>query len=446
MSSSKHYDFFVIGAGSGGVRAARIAAGHGAKVGIAEASKLGGTCVNLGCVPKKIMAYASDYHAHFEDAKGYGWSVGETSFDWPTLIQNKNVEIDRLNGIYQNLLDNAGVDLIRGFAKFVDANTLDVDGEIITADKILIATGGKARKPTIPGGELTSTSDDAFYWPELPKRILVIGGGYIAVEFAHILSGMGSDVTLSYRGDLFLRGFDADIRNALADEMRTQGVKLEFNCNPDRIEKRGDVFVVPDDSCGGEYDMVLSAIGRDPHTAELNLEAAGVDMDSRGNVVINDDYQTSAPNIFAVGDVCGKYGLTPVAIKEGHVLVDRLFGNKPERFVNYNNIATAVFSNPPIGSIGMGEEAAKEAGYDVECFKSHFRPMRHVLAQREEKTLMKLIVDKKTDKVLGLHVMGLDAPEIVQGFAVAMNLGATKADFDCTMPIHPTSAEELVTL
>lgn len=443
---TQHFDYFVIGAGSGGVRSARIAASHGAKVGIAEASDLGGTCVNLGCVPKKLMAYAADFHQSFEDAPGFGWSLKHPSFDWATLIANKDKEITRLNNAYQNTLEKAEVSIFNGYARFIDQNTLDVDGTRITADKILIATGGCANRVDIPGGEHAVTSEEFFHLPDMPKKPIILGGGYIAVEFAHILHGLGAEVTLLYRGDLFLRGFDEDIRKHLKAEMEKSGINLIFNVTPSHIEKQGQVFTHVDKSGDkAEGDLIIAAIGRHPNVEGLNLDKAGVQTDENGFIIV-DNYVTSQPHIYAVGDVTDTEQLTPVAIKEGHVLADRLFGKMPEREVNYDNIATAVFSHPPIGTIGLSEDEARDAGHDVQTYSGNFRPMRYTLPDRDERALMKLVVDRKTDRVLGLHMCGLDAPEIVQGFAVAMNMGATKADFDRTMAIHPTSAEEFVTM
>lgn len=446
--SDKHYDYFVIGAGSAGVRSARIASTHGAKVGVAEASALGGTCVNLGCVPKKIMAYGADYHGHFKDARGYGWDVpDDIVFDWKTLIKNQRAEIARLNGAYQNTLDNAGVDILHGRATFRDANTVDVDGQTITADTFLIAVGGTPRFPNKPGGELMVSSDDMFTWPEMPQHAVILGGGFIAVEFAHILHGLGTKVDLLYRGELFLRGFDRDLAAHLANCMRDQGIGVHFNTDLESCEKTDDGYIVHTNT-GQSFscDLPLSAIGRDPVTANLGLEEAGVELAPNGQIDINEDYQTSQPHIYACGDVANHHNLTPVAIKEGHVIADRLFNKQAGRYVNYENIATAVFSDPPIGTIGMSEVDARQEGYEVAVFTSSFTPMRNQLAQKKEKTLMKMVVDAKSDRVLGLHMIGLDAPEIMQGFAIALNMGATKADFDRTMPIHPTSAEEFVTL
>jgi glutathione reductase (NADPH) len=445
---TKHFDYFVIGAGSGGVRSARIAAAHGAKVGVAEAGPLGGTCVNLGCVPKKLMVYSASYQASFEDARGYGWDVPkDIPFSWEKLIGNKNNEIKRLNGIYKKLLDGSGVETINGFARFINENTLDVGGETVTADKILIAVGGTPRRINKPGGEHVITSDEFFHWPNAPKRAVIIGGGYIAVEFANILNGLGAHVTLMYRGELFLRGFDHDIREGLAEEMRKQGIDLRFNCDVEKVEKNGPIYSIHT-TTGDilECDLPIAAIGRDPKTDGLGLDQAGINTAANGQIIINDQYQTSADNVFALGDVANQHNLTPVAIKEGHVLADRLFGGMTDERVNYDNIATAVFSSPPLSTVGLTEEQARERGFDIDVYKSGFRAMIFTMAERDQRALMKLIVDKKTDKVIGMHMMGMDSPELMQGFAVAMNCGATKADFDRTMAMHPTIAEEFVTM
>ena len=442
------FDYFVIGAGSAGVRSARIAASHGAKVGIAEASALGGTCVNLGCVPKKILAYGADYSGHFRDAKGYGWDVpDDIEIDWEKLIKNQRSEVSRLNNAYENTLSKAGVEIFNGYAKFVDPHTLDIDGKQISADKILIAVGGKPRTPYQEGGECMPTSDDMFSWTKKPKRAVILGGGYIAVEFARILHGVGAQVDLLYRGDLILRGFDDDVRNHLAETMQDHGINIHNHCDMEKCDQTEDGFIVHG-SNGKKYecDVALAAIGRVPAVDGLELKAADVSFLGNGQVDVNEDYQTSQPHIYACGDVANQDNLTPVAIKEGHVIADRLFNKQRDRNVNYDNIATAVFSDPPIGTVGLTEEKAKEEGYEVQVYSSKFTPMRNQLANKKEKTLMKMIVDAKSDRVLGLHMVGLDAPEIIQGFAVAMNCGATKADFDRTMPVHPTSAEEFVTL
>ncbi|MEZ5813815.1 MAG: glutathione-disulfide reductase [Alphaproteobacteria bacterium] len=444
--SKQHYDYFVIGAGSGGVRSARIAATHGAKVAIAEGSNLGGTCVNLGCIPKKLLAYGADYGYHMEDARGFGWNIPENiTLDWPKLIENKNKEISRLNGIYKSLLETAGVELFNGYAAFEDANTLSVNGQHVSADKILIAVGGTPRRPKCEGASLMATSDDVFHWPRKPENVVIQGGGYIAVEFAHIFHGLGAHVTLLYRGELFLRGFDRDIAAALAEEMRKSGIDLRFNTDVAKVEQNGNQYTVHTNT--GETlkcDLPITAIGRNPNIEKLNLDNAGISLAPNGQIAINENYQTSAAHIYALGDVANNTPLTPVAIQEGHVLADRLFGNMPERAVNYDNIATAVFSAPPIGTVGLSEEAAREQGFEPHIYESGFQPLKHKLSGRNEKTLMKLVVDAKTDKVLGAHMMGMDAPEVIQGIAIAMNMGATKADFDRTMAVHPTSAEEFV--
>jgi len=448
--TTTHYDYFVIGAGSGGVRSARIAASHGAKVGIAESRALGGTCVNLGCIPKKIMAYGADYAAHFADALGYGWNVpeGGLSCDWDTLVTQKNKEISRLNGIYQNLLEKHNVEILNGAARFIAPRTLDVGGQTITADHILIAVGGTPRKMSCEGAALMATSDEFFHWPEPPKRAVIVGGGYIAVEFAHILHGIGAHVTLVYRGDLFLQGFDNDIREALAAEMRKQGIDLRFSCDITKVEKNGKKYSLYT-TCGDilECDLPIAAIGRVPNIAGLELENARVTLAPNGQIATHPEtYETSAPHIYALGDVANAHNLTPVAIQEGHVLADRLFGTQKDRTVNYNNIATAVFSSPPLSTVGLTAEQASDQGFIVSTYKTTFKPLKHRLSGRDEMTVMKLVVDQTTDRVLGLHMMGQDAPEIMQGFAVALTCGATKADFDRTMAMHPTSAEEFVLL
>ncbi|MFN3700318.1 MAG: glutathione-disulfide reductase [Alphaproteobacteria bacterium] len=448
------FDYFVIGAGSGGVRSARIAASLGAKVGIAEYKAVGGTCVNVGCVPKKIMAYAADYSAHFEDARGYGWEGGAPEgFDWAGFIAKKNAEIERLNGIYSTLLENAGVTYFNGQASFIDPHRLEIgaDKATVSADKILIATGGTPRKDTISGAEHLLTSDEIFYLPRQPEHILIHGGGYVAVEFAHIFKGLGSKVTLVYRGDLFLRGFDDDLRLHLKTEMEKQGIALIFETALTAIEKTAQDRYTATLSNGTtlETNCILSAIGRIPNTAGLGLEAAGINTAPNGQIIINEHYQSSAPHIFALGDVANQFHLTPVATAEGQALAHHLFGHENEKknkIVSYQNIATAVFSNPPIATVGLSEKQARENGFEIDIFKTTFRPMKFILAARDEKILMKLVVCRKTDRVLGCHMIGLDAPEIMQGFAVALNAGATKADFDRTIGIHPTAAEEFVTL
>ena len=448
MADDHHYDFFVIGAGSGGVRSARIAAGHGAKVGIAEGNPLGGTCVNLGCVPKKLYAYASDFHMDFEDSRGYGWHTQKGLFDWSVLKAKKDNEIARLNGIYGRLLDNSGVTLYDGFAEFVDANTLKIGKQTVTADKILIAVGGTPTRPTFEGHEHVLTSDDVFMRDQWPEDITILGGGYIAVEMAHIFHGLGHVVNLIYRGPLFLRGFDGDLRSHLAEEMRNQGINVVFDDNIHSLEaKEGCKEVHLESGKSFETGEVICAIGRTSKTATLGLDKAGVEANANGSIPVNKEYQTSVPHIYAVGDVSSMYQLTPVAIKEGHYLADDLFGpNKDVKPVHYDNVATAVFSHPPIGTVGLSETQAREQGFDIDIYRTSFRAMKHTLSGREEKTMMKLVVDKKTDKVLGVHMIGADSPEIIQAMAIALNAGATKEVFDRTMPVHPTSCEEFVTM
>jgi glutathione reductase (NADPH) len=446
MSHNFDYDYFVIGAGSGGVRSARIAASHGAKVGIAEGRFMGGTCVNIGCVPKKLMAYAADYHAHFEDAVGFGWSGEKHSFDWSTLIKNKDTEIERLNGIYKNMLGNAGVTVHADYASFIDAHTLQVGDETITANKILIATGGTPRLPEFDGAEHMIVSDDAFYLDNLPNHVVIYGGGYIAVEFAHIFHGLGAKVSLIYRGDMFLRGFDDDIRDHLYKEMQKQGIEFHFNTTIEHIEKSKQLSITLSNGQTLQCDQTMAAIGRVAKTDNLNPSAANVALNANGTIKTNDTYQTSTHNIYAVGDVTGRVELTPVAIKEGHWLSDTMFGNIDRPTPSYDNIPTAVFSRPNIGTVGLSESQARDKGHDITVYKSDFKPMVHTLSKRDERTFMKMIVDNKTDKVLGIHMVGLDSPEMLQGFGVAIKAGATKAIFDETIGIHPTSAEELVTM
>ncbi len=449
MTQHKYdYDYFVIGGGSGGVRSARIAAGHGAKVGLAEGKYLGGTCVNVGCVPKKLFAYASDYHAMFEDAKGYGWSAEKPTFDWHTLIQNKDNEINRLNGIYQNMLENSGVEVFKEFATFIDDHTLQVGDQKITADKILIAVGGEPRRPDYEGAEHAIVSDDAFYLETLPKSVVIEGAGYIAVEFAHIFHGMGVETTIIYRKNTILNGFDIDIREFLTAEMEKQGINILLETNITKIGDNNGQKIVQTDKNGEILcDLVFSAIGRVPNVEKLGLSKTDVQHKENGQIIVNDRYQTNIDHIYAVGDVTNRVNLTPVAIAEGHWLADHLFKQSEGRkIVGYNDIPTAVFSNPNIATVGLTEEQARKQGHEIDIYKSNFKPMRHTLSGRDERALMKLIVDKKTDRVLGVHMCGADSPEIMQGIGIAMQCGATKADFDRTIGIHPTSAEEFVTM
>lgn len=442
------FDLYVIGAGSGGVRAARFAAGFGAKVAVAESRYLGGTCVNVGCVPKKLLVYGAHFAEDFEQASGFGWSLGEANFGWATLIANKDREINRLNGIYRNLLVNSGVTLHEGHARLVDAHQVEINGERFTAKHILIATGGWPQIPEIPGREHAIGSNEAFFLKELPKRVLVVGGGYIAVEFAGIFHGLGAQTSLLYRGDLFLRGFDGSVRKHLQEELTKRGLDLQFNADIERIDKQADgsLKATLKDGRVLEADCVFYATGRRPMLDNLGLENTGVKLDERGFVAVDDLYQTAEPSILAIGDVIGRVQLTPVALAEGMAVARRLF--KPEQYrpVDYANIATAVFSLPNIGTVGLTEEDARQNGHNVQIFESRFRPMKLTLTDCQEKTLMKLVVDADTDKVLGCHMVGPDAGEIVQGLAIALKAGATKQHFDETIGVHPTAAEEFVTM
>jgi len=441
------YDFFVIGAGSGGTRAARIAAAHGARVAVAEERYLGGTCVNVGCVPKKLLVYGSHFAEDFEDAANFGWSVGRRSHDWSTLIANKDTEIARLNGIYQRLIEGAGAKIYDARAILTDPHTLDVGGKTVTAETVLVAVGGWPSVPELPGHEHIITSNEAFHIETLPERIVVVGGGYIAVEFAGIFHGLGRKVTQLYRGPLFLRGFDDDCREFLAEEMLKKGIDLRFNSVVECITKQADGSVLLDLHGGEtiESDLVMYATGRSPNTAELGLKEAGVAVDEKGAIVVDADWRTNVPNIYAIGDVTDRIQLTPVAIAEGHALADRLY-NKSNRTVGYDNVASAVFSQPNIGTVGLTETEARAQIGAVDVYKSAFRPMKHTISGRDERSLMKLIVDRKTDRVVGLHMVGPEAGDIVQGFAVALKAGATKSVFDATIGIHPTAAEEFVTM
>ncbi|VEF10934.1 glutathione reductase [Pseudomonas fluorescens] len=442
------FDLYVIGAGSGGVRAARFAAGFGAKVAVAESRYLGGTCVNVGCVPKKLLVYGAHFPEEFEQSSGFGWSLGEATFDWATLIANKDREINRLNSIYRNLLVNSGVTLHEAHAKIVGSNEVEVNGQRYSAKHILIATGGWPQIPDIPGHEHAIGSNEAFFLKELPKRVLVVGGGYIAVEFAGIFHGLGAETTLLYRGDLFLRGFDGAVRRHLQEELTKHGLDLQFNADIARIDKQADgsLKATLKDGRVLEADCVFYATGRRPMLDNLGLENTGVQFTDKGFIKVDDLYQTTEPSILALGDVIGRVQLTPVALAEGMAVARRLF--KPEQYrpVDYKMIPTAVFSLPNIGTVGLSEEEAREAGHDVVIYESRFRPMKLTLTQSQEKTLMKLVVDGKTDKVLGCHMVGPDAGEIVQGLAIALKAGATKRDFDDTIGVHPTAAEEFVTM
>ncbi len=448
--TSFDFDLFVIGAGSGGVRAARVAAGFGARVGIAEDYRVGGTCVIRGCIPKKLLVYASHFHEDFEDAREYGWTVGAPTFSWPRLIANKNKEIARLEGIYGRLLDGSKVKLYTARARCIDAHTLTVGAERITAKTILVATGGWPVMPRLPGIEHCISSNEAFDLPELPRRILIVGGGYIAVEFAGIFRGLGAEVTLSYRGEQVLRGFDHDVRTTLQAELRKKGMHLEMPTVVSTVEKSANGSLIAtlrnaNDTKRLECDAVMFATGRAPNTANLGLRELGVVLDDEGGIRVDEFSRTNIDNIFAVGDVTHRYALTPVAIREGQAFALTVFGNTPTP-IDHETIPTAVFSQPPVGTVGLTEEAALKRHGSVDIYKTDFKALKHTLSGRDERTLMKLIVEPKTGRVLGAHMVGADAPEIIQGVAIAVKAGLTKAQFDATCAIHPSAAEEFVTL
>ncbi|MCF3932843.1 glutathione-disulfide reductase [Acuticoccus sp. M5D2P5] len=447
--SQYDYDLFVIGAGSGGVRAARIAAQHGAKVAIAEEHRVGGTCVIRGCVPKKLMVYASQFSEHFEDAAGYGWTSGEATFDWPTFIGHKDREIDRLNAIYIRNLTNSGVELFMSSAAIEGPHQVRIAMEerTVTARVILVATGGRPwLDTTLPGIEHVVTSNEVFYLKRQPKRLLVAGGGYIAVEFAGIFNGLGTETTLIYRGSEILRGFDDELRGNLRAEMEKKGVDFRFDTIFTNIEKRGEELLATTRS--GETlaaDAILFATGRRPATEGLGLDAVGVTLNERGAVCVDHESRTSVPSIYAIGDVTDRINLTPVAIREGHAFADTVFGDTPRK-VDHTLVPTAVFSQPELGTVGLTEEEALEVYDAVDVYATSFRPMLHTLTGRDERTFMKVIVDGETDRVLGVHVMGHGAGELAQVLGIAVKMGATKADFDATVAVHPTAAEELVTM
>ena len=448
--SADSFDLFVIGAGSGGVRAARMAAQSGARVAVADPAPLGGTCVNLGCIPKKLYSFAAHYADAFEESHGYGWTMAEPRFDWATLKANRAREISRLNGIYAQLLDGSGVTTLRSRATLRGPNEVEVDGRIHRAKHVLVATGGRPVVPVLPGHELAVTSNEMFDLPEFPRRLVVIGGGYIASEFASIFAGLGSQVTQLYRGEQILRGFDDDVRNFVAAEMGKKGVALRTQARATQIERIGGAVggalqVTLADGSVLPADTILYATGRRPNTEGLGLDELDVRLTPNGAVVVDEHYCSSVPTIHAVGDVIDRVQLTPVALAEAMALVDRLFGDGRRR-VDYDLIPTAVFTDPNIGTIGLTEAAARERFGDVQIFRSEFKALKHTLSGSSERTLMKLVVDAKSDRVVGLHMVGADAGEIVQGFGVALKAGATKAQFDATIGIHPTAAEEFVTM
>jgi glutathione reductase (NADPH) len=442
-------DLFVIGAGSGGVRAARIAAGYGAKVMIAEEYRVGGTCVIRGCVPKKLMVYASRFSHDFEEAAGFGWSLGEATFDWATLIRNKDREIDRLEGIYRTNLERSGVEIVNSRAVIEDAHTVHVlaTGQRVRARIILVAVGAHPTlEPVVPGGELSITSNEIFHLKELPRRIMVVGGGYIAVEFAGVFAGLGSAVTLLHRGDKLLRGFDDDVREALGAAYAQRGIDLALGKTATRMDRTADgIAVTLSDGSVVTVDQVLVATGRRPNTGGLGLDKVGIAVDQVGAIPVDSYSQTLIPSIYAVGDVTNRANLTPIAIREGHAFADTVFGHKPT-IVDHDLIPTAVFSTPEIGVIGCSEAAAWSRYGDIDVYRTAFRPMKATLSGAQDRVLMKLIVDKATDKVVGVHVVGHDAGEMIQLAGVAVTMGATKADFDRTVAVHPTASEELVTM
>jgi glutathione reductase (NADPH) len=440
------FDLFTIGGGSGGVRASRVSASYGARVALAEDDRLGGTCVNVGCIPKKLFAYAAHCRGDFEDAASFGWTVGEARFDWPTLVANKDREIARLNGVYERLLLNAGVTIVRGRAKLVDAHTVEAAGKRYTARHILIATGAKATVPGIAGAELGITSNEAFTLERLPARALVIGGGYIALEFASIFNGLGVKTTLAYRGARLLRGFDAELGERIAAELQKKGVAVRLAAAPARVDRHaGASKVTYADGTSEDADLVLFATGRAPNTAELGLEVAGVRLATDGAVEVDAYGRSSVESIHAIGDVANRLNLTPVATAEGMALARTLFRGDPTA-MDYDTVPTAVFCDPNVSTVGLSEDAARAKSGAVDVYKTSFRSLKHSLGASEERIFMKLVVDARTQRVLGAHMIGPDAGEVIQGIAIAVKLGATKAQFDATVGIHPTAAEEFVTL
>jgi glutathione reductase (NADPH) len=440
------YDLFTIGAGSGGVRASRMSAVYGAKVAVAEERKLGGTCVNVGCIPKKLLVYASHFNEEFEDAAGFGWSVGERRFDWTKLIANKDKEIDRLNGVYKRVLENAGAEIIYGTARIIDPHTVTVGDKKCSARYILVATGGRPDIPKFPGFEHAITSNEAFYLPALPRSIVIVGGGYIGVEFAGIFHGMGTRVTLVHRRALLLSGFDDDVREALGREMQKKGIDLRMQTTIQRIDKTKDglrITLANGDIL--EAERIMFATGRSPNTAGLGLEQAGVKLNERGAIIVDRQSRSTTPSIYAIGDCTERRNLTPVAIAEGRALAETLFNHNPMQ-LSYENLPSAVFSQPNVGTVGLTEGQARERYGRIDVYRASFKPLKHTLTGRNELITMKLVVDAATDRVLGCHMVGPDAGEIIQGLAVALTCGATKAQFDATLGIHPTAAEEFVTM
>ncbi|HLX81549.1 MAG TPA: glutathione-disulfide reductase [Burkholderiales bacterium] len=440
------YDLFTIGGGSGGVRASRFSANLGARVAVAESGRFGGTCVNVGCIPKKLFSYAAHFRDDLKDAADFGWTASEPAFDWAKLLANKDREIDRLNGVYERALVNAGASIIRGKAVVRGKNEIEINGKTSTAKHILVATGSWPQKPDIPGSELAITSNEAFHLEKLPKRALVVGGGYIAVEFASIFNGLGVQTTLAYRGAQLLRGFDAELGKRLGEEMARKGVAVTFNCSPVNLTKQDNSIQVEfNNNTRQSFDLVMFATGRKPNTAGLSLEAAGVKLAADGAIVVDDYSKSSVDSIHAIGDVTNRLNLTPVATSEGMALARTLFGGKPTP-VDHENVPTAVFANPNLGTVGLSEENARRRYGKVDIYKAAFRSLKHTMGNSEERIFMKLVVDAASQRVVGAHMLGPDAGEVIQGVAIAVKLGATKAQFDATIGIHPTAAEEFVTM
>ena len=440
------FDLFVIGAGSGGVAGSRRAASHGARVAICEEWTVGGTCVNRGCIPKKLYVYASHFRDDAEDAAGYGWSVAEPSFDWSRLVAAKSQELLRLQGVYDRLLAESGVRSIAGRGVLESAHEVRVGDARYTTETLVIATGARPYLPDIPGIEHAISSDDAFDLAELPRRIAIVGGGYIAAEFAGIFHGLGVETIQLYRGELFLRGFDDDVRSALAVEMRRRGIDLRFNSNVVAIEKRGDrLRATTTDGERLEVDQVMFATGRLPNSRGLGLEPVGVKVDEKGAISVDAWSRSTVPNIYAIGDVTDRVNLTPVAIREGRALAETLYAENPTQ-PDHEKVPSAVFSQPPIGTVGLTESQARERYAEVDIYRTHFKPLKLTLTPRQEQVMLKLVVDRASDRVVGCHMLGADAAEVIQGVAIAIRCDATKAQFDATVGIHPTSAEELVTL
>ncbi len=442
--SSHDFDLLVIGAGSGGVRASRIAAGHGARVAVAEEYRVGGTCVIRGCVPKKLLVYGAHFAEDLDDARQYGWQIDGKAFNWATLRDNVAAEVDRLNGLYQNTLDNNKVTTLLGHATITGPNSVDIGGTTHTAGTILIASGARPFIPDVPGAEHGITSNEVFHLPELPKRLVIAGAGYIGTEFAGVFHALGSDVTIINRSETILRGWEPALADRLLQISMAKGINFKLNCRLERVEKTDAGLTLHfSDGKSIETDVLVWALGRVPNTEGLGLESAGVALTAGGAVAVDARNATNVPGIFAVGDVTDRVQLTPVAIREGHAFADTQFGNKPWT-VDYDAIPSAVFSNPPLGSVGLTEAQARNAYGDVKIYTSDFRPMKNVLAGRNERALYKLIVDTASDRVVGAHMIGPDAPEILQAVAIAVKAGLTKAQFDATMALHPTMSEELV--